>query len=380
MHNDICARYDPSMVPEVRFATSRDGTRIAWSQHGEGPPLVRVGTWLTHLEYDWESVVWRHWLTEIGNRFTFVRYDDRGCGLSDRDVARLGLEAWIEDLEAVVDASGYSQVALFGMSQGAAIAVAYAALRPERVSHLVCLGGYARGGALLERTREEREEDDALNTLARIGWGRADPTFRRIFTGALIPGGTESQMRSFDELQRQSTSGTVASRLMRARGRIDVSRLAGSVLAPTLILHARDDAAVEFERGRRLATLIPGAQFVPLEGRNHLLLAEEPAWPRFLEALDAFFRKAPVVAGGPPRSAAARPSRGPLYRVSNREIQVLRLVAAGRSNDEIAEALAISVRTVERHLTNLYVKLGLVGRSARAAAAARLSEVAPPAD
>jgi pimeloyl-ACP methyl ester carboxylesterase/DNA-binding CsgD family transcriptional regulator len=368
------------MVPEVRFATSRDGVRIAWSKHGDGPPLVRVGTWLTHLQHDWESVVWRHWLTELGDRFTFVRYDDRGCGLSDRDVPRLGLEAWIEDLEAVVDASGFAQVALFGMSQGAAIAVAYAALHPDRVSHLVCLGGYPRGGAVRERTREEREEDEALNTLARIGWGRADPTFRRIFTGALIPGGTESQMRWFDELQRQSTSGTMASRLMRARSRIDVSRLAGTVVAPTLIVHARDDAMVEFERGRELATLIPGAQFVPLEGRNHLLLADEPAWAQFLEVLDAFFRRSPAVAGRSAESAAARPASGSTVGVSDREVEVLRLVAAGRSNAEIAEALSISVRTVERHLTNMYAKMGLLGRSARAAAAARLPDVARAPD
>lgn len=359
------------MLPEVRFATSRDGVRIAWSQHGDGPPLVRVGTWLTHLQHDWESVVWRHWLAALGDRFTFVRYDDRGCGLSDRDVTRLGLEAWVEDLEAVVNASGYSRVTLFGMSQGAAIAVAYAARHPDRVSHLVCLGGYPRGGAVRERTREELEEDEALNTLARIGWGRADPTFRRIFTGGLIPGGTEAQMRWFDELQRQSTSGPMASRLMRARSRMDVSRLAGTVSAPTLILHARDDAMVEFERGRELATLIPGAQFVPLDGRNHLLLGDEPAWPRFLEALDTFLLRAPVQT--PPRPGLA-------VGVSEREVEVLRLVAAGRSNAEIAETLSISVRTVERHLTNLYAKMGLLGRSARAAAAARLPEVAPAPD
>jgi pimeloyl-ACP methyl ester carboxylesterase/DNA-binding CsgD family transcriptional regulator len=365
------------MFPEIRFATSRDGVRIAWSQHGDGPPLVRVGTWLTHLQHDWESVVWRHWLTELGDRFTFVRYDDRGCGLSDREVPELGLEAWIADLEAVVDATGFSRVALFGMSQGAAIAIAYAARHPDRVSHLVCLGGYLRGGAVRDRTREKQEEDEALNTLARIGWGRADPTFRRIFTGALIPGGTDAQMRWFDELQRQSTSGTMASRLMRARSRIDVSRHAGNVTAPALILHARDDAMVEFERGRELATLIPRAQFVPLEGRNHLLLAEEPAWPRFLEALDAFYRDAPLGATRPAQSATALPTAGHTPGVSEREVEVLRLVAAGRSNAEIAVALSISVRTVERHLTNLYAKLGLVGRSARAAAAARLPQVAP---
>jgi pimeloyl-ACP methyl ester carboxylesterase/DNA-binding CsgD family transcriptional regulator len=365
-----------AMLPEIHFARSRDGLRIAWSRHGDGPPLVRIGTWLTHLQHDWESVVWRHWLSELGDRFTFVRYDDRGCGLSDREAAELGIEAWIADLDAVIDASGFSRVALLGISQGAGIAVAYAARHPERVSHLVCLGGYAQGSALRVRTREERDEDEALNTLARVGWGRADPTFRRIFTGALIPGGTEAQMRWFDELQRQSTSGPMASRLMRARSRIDVSRETRRVVAPTLVLHPRDDATVAFERGRELASLIPGAEFVPLEGRNHLLLPDEPAWPLFLEALDAFFRRWPD--GRPALTAGTPLEPGRHAGVSAREAEVLRLVAAGRSNAEIAEALSISVRTVERHLTNLYAKLGLLGRSARAAAAARLRELAPP--
>jgi pimeloyl-ACP methyl ester carboxylesterase/DNA-binding CsgD family transcriptional regulator len=360
------------MLPDVRFAPSRDGVRIAWSRHGEGAPLVRAGTWLTHLEHDWESVVWRPWLQELGNRFTFVRYDDRGCGLSDRTVPRLGLDAWLEDLEAVIDATGFSRVALFGMSQGAAIAVAYAARHPERVSHLIVLGGYARGGALLDRTRDEVEEAHALEILARVGWGRADPTFRRIFTGGLIPDGTDAQMRWFDELQRQSTSGEMAARLMRARGRVDVSRLAGRVAVPTLVLHARGDATVEFERGRELATLIPGAQFVPLESRNHVLLGDEPAWPRFLEALDAFVRDSPATAN-PPRQTRVGPAvTGPAVALSHREIEVLRLVAVGHGNAEIAETLCISARTVERHLTNIYTKMGLVGRSARAAAAARL--------
>lgn len=357
------------MVPEVRFARSRDGVQIAWSQHGDGATLVRVGTWLTHLQHDWESVVWRHWLTELGDRFTFIRYDDRGCGLSDREVPGLGLDAWVADLEAVVEASRSSRVMLFGISQGAAIAVAYAARHPNRVSALVCLGGYARGYAVGERSREQRDEDAALNTLVRVGWGRADATFRRIFTSSLIPDGTEAQMRWLDELQRQSTSGAMAEQIMRARSRIDVSHLAGRVLAPTLVLHARDDAAVEFGRGRELAALIPGAQFVPLDSRNHLLLADEPAWPRFLEAFDAFIQDSRAI----PATAAAG-------GVSEREIEVLRLVAEGRSNAEIAEALSISVRTVERHLTNTYAKLGLLGRSARAAAAARLSHLAPMPD
>jgi pimeloyl-ACP methyl ester carboxylesterase/DNA-binding CsgD family transcriptional regulator len=361
------------MSPEIRFATSRDGTRLAWAQHGEGPPLVRAGTWMTHLEYDQESPVWRHWVSELGSRFTFIRYDDRGCGLSDRDVERLNLDAWVEDLEAVIDASGFHRVGLFGMSQGAAIAVAYTARNSARVTHLVCLGGYALGSALRERPAEDREEDQAVQTLVRLGWGRPDPNFRRLFTSELIPGGSEAQMRWFDELQRRSTSGATAARLMRARSRVDIRRLAPKVTNPTLVLHAREDHVVPFEQGRRLAALIPHARFVPLEGSNHVLLANEPAWPRFLDAVDAFMR-ASAVAGPKEPIAEGEPGViGPLHGLTGRELEVLRLVAAGQSNAEIAAALALSVRTVERHLTNVYAKLGLLGRSARAAAAARLA-------
>jgi len=349
-------------LPEIQFATSADGTRVAWSKHGDGPILVRAGTWMTHLEFDWESIVWRHWLDELGQRFTFVRYDDRGSGLSDRDPPRLGLDEWVADLEAVVNASATGRVILFGMSQGAAIAVAYAARHPERVSRLICLGGYAVGSLRRERSADARREDEALMTLVHLGWGRSDPSFRRLFTGALMPDGSEAQMRAMDELQRRSAGGEMAAKLIRARGRVDVTRLAPKVTAPTLVLHARDDATVEFERGRQLAALIPHAQFVPLDGRNHILLPNEPAWPRFMEAVDAFMRQShePAPVASPVSTDA----------LTGRELEVLRLVAAGHPNAEIAAALAISVRTVERHLTNAYAKMGLIGRSARAAAAA----------
>jgi pimeloyl-ACP methyl ester carboxylesterase/DNA-binding CsgD family transcriptional regulator len=359
---------------EIRFAESRDGTRIAWSKHGTGPPLVRAGTWLTHLQHDWESDVWRHWLEELGRRFTVIRYDDRGSGLSDRTPPALGLDAWVQDLDAVIAASGAERVSLFGMSQGAAIAVAYAARHPERVARLICLGGYAKGSALRGQSADDREEAQAMLTLMRVGWGRPDPTFRRLFTGSLMPDGSEAQMRAMGDLQRQSATGEMAAKLARARGRVQVTRLASRVTVPSLVLHARDDQNVPFEEGRRLAALIPKARFVPLDGRNHVLLPDEPAWPRFLQALDDF-----VAQDGAARNGAARtepaPDR-PIPKLTERELEVLRLIGVGRSNADIASDLAISVRTVERHLTNTYAKMGLAGRSARAAAAARRERLA----
>lgn len=353
------------MRPEVSFAASSGGTRIAWSRHGHGPPLVRVGTWLTHLEHDWSSPVWSHWLTDLGERFTFIRYDDRGSGLSDRAPADISLGAWLADLEAVVDAARLDSFALLGMSQGGAVAVAYARAHPERVTNLVLWGAYGRGALVRDPTTDELEETDLRWRMIKVGWGRADPVFRRVFTSSYIPGATETQMRWFDELQRQSMTPDAALASSRARATLDVTPLAIGLTVPTLVLHADGDMAVPFEEGRRLAGLIPGARFVPLRGRNHILLADEPAWPEFVDEVVAFVGTAP----------ARRVGDGPIAPLTTRELQVLRLVADGSSNDEIGTQLALSTRTVERHLSNIYVKLSLSGKSARAAAAARLPEL-----
>ncbi|MHB8400344.1 MAG: alpha/beta fold hydrolase [Candidatus Limnocylindrales bacterium] len=355
------------MRPEVSFATSSDGTRIAWSRHGHGPALVRVGTWLTHLEHDWSSPVWSHWLTALGERFTVIRYDDRGSGLSDRAPADISLGAWLADLDAVVSAARLDSFALLGMSQGGAIAVAYAQAHPERVTNLILWGAYGRGVLARDPTNEEREETDLRWRMIKVGWGRADPVFRRVFTTSYIPGASETQMRWFDELQRQSMTPDAALASSRARSTLDVTPLAVAVNVPTLVLHADGDMAVPFEEGRRLAGLIPGARFIPLRGRNHILLAEEPAWSEFVDEVAAFVGTVP-----------ARVRDGPAAALTSRELQVLRLVADGCSNDEIGTQLALSTRTVERHLSNIYVKLSLSGKSARAAAAARLPELERP--
>ena len=349
------------MRTEVSFATSADGTRIAWSRHGSGPPLVRVGTWLTHLDFDWSSPVWSHWLEELGRRFTVVRYDDRGSGLSDRAPTDYSLTAWLADLEAVVAAAGLGSFTLLGMSQGGAIAVEYARSYPERVSSLVLWGAYGRGVLSRAGSAEDLEERDVRSRMIKIGWGRADPAFRRVFTSSFIPGASEEQMRWFDELQRRSMSADAALASSRARAMLDVTSAAGAVTIRTLVLHADGDRAVPFEEGRRLAGLIPGARFVPLHSRNHILLADEPAWPEFLTEVTAFVGR--VRASGAPTV------------LTSREVDVLRLVANGCSNEEIASHLWLSTRTVERHLSNTYSKLGLAGKSARAAAAARLAEL-----
>lgn len=273
---------------QVRFCATPDGARIAYATVGAGPVLVKAANWLSHLEYDWTSPVWRHWLDGLSERHTLVRYDERGCGLSDWDVDDFSLDAWVRDLETVVDTLGLERFPLLGISQGGSVAITYAVRHPERVSHLILYGGYARGRWKLALSPQQREETEMLLTLTKLGWGRSNPAFRQVFTSLFIPDATTEQMRWFNELQRMSTSPENAVKFLRAFYEIDVSHLASMVTAPTLVLHAREDGRIPFDAGRELAASIPGARFVTLEGKNHILLENEPAWPRFLAAVHHF--------------------------------------------------------------------------------------------
>jgi pimeloyl-ACP methyl ester carboxylesterase/AraC-like DNA-binding protein len=271
----------------VRYCTARDGTRLAFSVVGEGPPLVKTANWLNHIEYDFDSPLWRHWLVELTAGHALVRYDERASGLSDWDTPELSLDAFVDDLAAVVDAAGLDRFDLLAISQGAAVAIAYAVRHPQRVRRLVICNGYAAGWAVRGDTPELARRE-AMITLTEIGWGLDDTNYRQLFTGTYIPGASHAQADWFNEMQRKSASPQNAVKLQRALSRLDVRELLGQVRCPTLIFHSRDDHAVPFSQGELLANEISGATFIPLESQNHILLESEPAWPVFIQEMRAF--------------------------------------------------------------------------------------------
>lgn len=337
----------------IRFLRTVDGVQLAWAEAGTGPVLVKAANWLSHLEYDWESPVWQHWMRFLADRFRFVRYDERGCGMTDWKVGELTFERWREDLESVVEAADVREpFALLGISQGAAASIAYAVKHPDRVSHLVLYGAYARGAARRDDPEKERIYR-ALVELARLGWGTGNPAFRQVFTTRFIPDGTDEQMAWFNELCRRTTSPEIAAELLEARAEIDVTGLLGQVRVPTLVIHGRDDAVVPIAEGRLLATGIAGAQFVELDSKNHVLLAHEPAWERFCEAVLEFL-------GSGDRERGEDPAFATLTR---REREVLALITEGLGNAEIGERLSISEKTVRNHVSNLFDKLGVWTRA-----------------
>jgi pimeloyl-ACP methyl ester carboxylesterase/DNA-binding CsgD family transcriptional regulator len=352
------------MDQEIRFCTASDGVRIAYSLLGSGPPLVKAPNWLTHLEYEWSSPVWSHWWEELAKNHTLVRFDQRGSGLSEREVAEQSFDTWVSDLGAVVDHVGLNQFALLGISQGGAIATTYAARNPGRVSRMVLYGAYGRGQG---KRGDHSEEIEALRTLTRAGWGRDDPAYRQLFTSRFMPDATLDQMQWFNDLQRVSTSGENAANVMAEIAQIDVLPILADVDVPTLVLHARGDAQVPFEQGRQLAALIPGARFVPLEGSNHLILATEPGWATAIGEVRAFLGSGGSGVGEPMAGAVLAEVASLPAGLTPREGEVLRLIASGRSNRDIASELFITTNTVPNHVKNILSKTGSANRTEAAA-------------
>jgi len=343
---------DTKLRQRVRYLRTEDGVQLAWAEIGTGPVLVKAANWLSDLEYELESPVWGHWIRFFGGHFRFLRWDERGCGLTDRNVEELSFERWIRDLEDVVAASGVEEpFALLGISSGAAICAAYAARHPERVSKMVLYGGYARGWARRGNSDSEREYR-AMMELMRVGWGKENPIFRQVFTSRFIPRGREAQIGWFNELCRRTSAGEMAARLLEERSGVDVTGMLGGIETPTLVVHSREDEVCPISEGRRLAAGIRGAQFVELDSRNHILLEDEPAWGRFQEVVLDFM------------DLPSRSGEDPAFtRLTAREREVLVLMTRGLANADIGESLAISEKTVRNHISNLFDKLGVWTRA-----------------
>ena len=342
-----------SLRQSIRFATADDGVRIAYATSGSGTALVKVGTWMSHLEFDLQSPVWGHVLDWLARRFTVVRYDQRATGLSDSNVADVSFDAWVRDLGTVVDAAGLERFTLLGISQGAAVAIAYAVQHPERVTQLILHGGYALGRRRRGAGANVIALDQALIDLIEHGWGRNDPSFRQIFTMQYVPDGTPEQHRWFNELERVSASPANAARMLRTMYEIDVAAELALLKCPTLVLHSTGDLRVPFDAGRLLAGRIAQARFVPLDSRNHLMLETEPAWQRWTEEVERFTG----VGVGASAVDSAR-----LAALTPRERELLALIAQGRDNAQIGAVLGLTDKTVRNHITSIFAKLEVENR------------------
>lgn len=335
----------------IRLCTAHDGVRLAYATSGNGPPLVKVGNWLTHLEFDLQSPVWGYLLEALSKDHTLLRYDQRGTGLSDWNVDSFEFEDQVRDLETVIDAAGVKRFALLCISQGTPVGITYAVRHPERVTHLVLHGGYVHGRRTRSSDPMAVEEADAMLKLMEIGWGRNDPSWRQFFTSQFIPGGTPEQHEWFNELQRVSTSPGNAVRMLRRFEDVDVSDLLPQVRCPTLVLHATRDMRVPFAEGRLIAGGIEQARLAPLDSANHLMVQSDPAWPRWQEEVREFLGT---------RSTPEDPRFAELTR---RERELLELIAQGRDNAQIAAAMSLTDKTVRNHITSVFAKLEVENRA-----------------
>ena len=336
---------------EIRFTHSADGTRLAYGVHGDGFPFVRAAHWLTNIELDWQTPIWRPWFDALGARYRFHRYDSRGCGLSDRAATESSLDVLVADLEAVVDAAKLDRFALLGISQGGAVSIAYAARHPERVRNLVLLGAFARGPLRRNPTPDELDSFNAQLKLIEVGWGQDNPAFLQLFTNLLLPNATREQVLSFNDLQRMSCSPAQAARIVSSFSDIDASACLPQVACPTLVIHPRGDMCAPFSEGIAIASSIPGARLVPLETISHVPMPGEPSFDRVIEEIEAFL----------PRTRDGQPA--PFPSLTPRERQILELIAQGLDNLQIAAHLDRSEKTVRNTITSIFVKLGVESRA-----------------
>jgi len=316
--------------------------------------MLEVATWLNHLEHDWRSPVWGPRLAELTARYALTRYDSRGCGLSEREIKNFTFDACLDDLETVADAAGLRQFILLGCCQGTGIAIAYAARHPDRVSHLILYGAFARGRLKRSPSPQDIDEANTMLKLVELGWGRDNPAFRQVYTTIFIPESKPEQYRWFSDLQRFSTSPENAIGLIRGFDAMDVSDLLPQVQSPTLVLHARHDNRVPFAEGHLVASSIPNAEFVPLESRNHILLDHQPAWRQFFTEIEHFVCS---------HSSDGNRAETHFLELTAREREVLDLIARGLDNGQIAAQLSVSEKTVRNHINSIFGKLGTPNRA-----------------
>lgn len=341
------------MRQRIGFCTTTDGVRIAHARTGRGRPLLRVGGWMTHVEHDWNSPVWKHWLRELSRHHELARFDIRGTGLSDRDVEEQSLDAWVRDIEAVVDSLGWRQFPILGVCQGSAIAIRYALRHPERVSRLVLYNAYARGAFASGMPSRFTAEAETLERLIEVGWARRTGAFREVFARLLSPSEATEQISWWDDLQRLTVERATAVRLWRGFHEIDIRDLLTGLQVPTLVAQVKGDAMVPFEAGREVAGRIPNCQFLPLEGRNHILQPDDHGWRTFIAEARRFLSPDPL--------DDYMPGSG-FDELTRREREVLDQVARGLSNTTIANGLFLSPKTVRNHISSICGKLAVSSR------------------
>jgi pimeloyl-ACP methyl ester carboxylesterase/DNA-binding CsgD family transcriptional regulator len=334
----------------VQYLESFDGTKIAYAVSGSGPPVVLLPSWLTHLHYQDRSVAWRPWLEALTDRYTLIRYDPRGCGLSDRAVDDLTFDAWVRDLDALAQTLDLPRHSLIGACQGGAVALEYAARLPGRVDRLILYGTYARGRDRRGDIPLEAEKANVMRQMIRLGWGADDHAFATAFAKQFQPGGSGEHLRSWCELQRMAATPETALRLTEVMFNIDIRSAAAIIGCPTLVAHAERDAVVPPEEGRLLASIIPHARFLSLDSANHFMLPEEPAWAQFVAALHEFL-------------PTPDPATGRFAGLTNRERDVLHNLAQGLDNHEIAASLGLGEKTIRNHVSAIFDKLDLHSRA-----------------